>query len=143
MKIAIIRVRGRRNMKQKIRKTLELLNLRRPNHCVLMDDSEYVKGMLNVAKDYVTFGPINEGAILHLLSKRAKKGSKRLSEISKKDEITAIAKKIIDGAKAKEFADPVFTLRPPSKGWKNIKLPYPIGDLGARPDMNGLIRRMA
>ncbi len=143
MKIAMIRVRGRRNMQPKIRKTLELLNLRRPNHCVLMEDTPYTKGMLNLVKDYITFGPISEEALVRLLSKRGKKGSKRLLEISREAEINEIAKKIMAGAKVKEFMDPVFTLKPPRKGWKDIKQHYPRGDLGARPDLSHLVKRMA
>ncbi len=143
MKIAIIRIRGRRNMNPKIKKTLELMNLRKPNHCVLMDDSPYTKGMLNLVKDYVTFGPINEDALVHLLYKRGKKGSKRLSEISNEAEIKDMAKKIAEGAKVKEFVDPVFTLKPPSGGRRDIKQPYPAGELGARPDMSTLVKRMA
>ncbi|VVB97978.1 50S ribosomal protein L30 [uncultured archaeon] len=145
MKLAIIRVRGRRNMDPKIKKTLELLNLRRPNHCVLMEDTPYTKGMLNLTKDYVTFGAVTEPAILHLLTKRGRKGSKRLSELSKEAEIKEMAKKLATDAKAKarDFVDPVFTLRPPSKGWRDIKRPFPGGDLGARPDVSALIKRMA
>lgn len=143
MKIAIIRVRGRRNMEPKINKTLELLNLRRTNHCVVMENTPYTKGMLNLVKDYVTFGPINEGAIEHILFKRGKNGAKRLIEVSKEAEIKAMAKKIFAGAKVREFVDPVFTLKPPRKGWRDIKLSFPRGDLGARPDISSLVKRMA
>lgn len=143
MKIAIVRIRGRRNMEPKIRKTLELLNLRKPNHCVVMDDSPYTKGMLNLVKDYVTFGPISEDALVRVLSKKGRKGSKRLCEISKEAEIKDMAKKIIGGAKVKDFADPVFALKPPRKGYRDIKQPYPRGDLGARPDISPLVKRMA
>ncbi len=143
MKLAMIRVRGRRNMEPKINKTLELLNLRRTNHCVVMEDSPYTKGMLNLIKDYVTFGPISEDALVHLLTKRGMKGSKRLTEVAKAAEIKEIAKKIVGGAKVRDFVDPVFTLRPPSKGWRDIKRPFPSGDLGARPDISSLVKRMA
>lgn len=143
MKIAIIRVRGRRNLEPKIRKTLELLNLRRPNHCVLAEDSPYTSGMLNLVKDYVAFGPISEEAIAHLIAKRGRKGAKRLSEISKGAEMKEIAKKIAGGSRVRDFMDPVFTLKPPRKGWKDIKQPYPRGDLGARADMSPLVKRMA
>ncbi len=143
MKIAIIRVRGKRNIEPKIKKTLELLRLRRPNHCIVIEDSCYTKGMLNLVKDYVTFGPINEDALLSLLSKKGKKGAKRLSEILTKEEIKDIAKKIIAGAKVNEFVDSVFTLKPPRKGYRDIKRPYPKGDLGARPDISSLIKRMS
>lgn len=143
MKIAIVRVRGRRNISPKIKKTLEMLNLHRVNHCVLVEDSPYAKGMLNIVKDYVAFGPISEPALLRLIFKRGKKGAKRLSEAAKPAEIQEIARKLMSGAKVKEFMDPVFALKPPNSGYKDIKQPYPRGDLGARPDMSGLIMRMA
>ena len=53
MKIAIVRVRGIRQIKPKIRKTLEMLRLNRPNHCVVVDDSKPMTGMLNVVRDQV------------------------------------------------------------------------------------------
>ncbi|MEW6528284.1 MAG: uL30 family ribosomal protein [Candidatus Micrarchaeota archaeon] len=141
-KIAIIRIRGKRNIEPKIKKTLELLRLRKPNHCVVMENSCYVRGMLNLVKDYVTFGQIDNNALERLLYKKGKKGAKRLSEILNNDEIVDITKKIMDGAKVSEFATPVFALKPPRKGYKDIKQPYPKGDLGARPDISPLIKRM-
>ncbi len=142
MKIAVIRVRGRRNLKPKISKTMELLRLNRVNHCVLVEDSPYMKGMFNLVKDYVTFGKVSEEMVIRLLTKRGKRGAKRLSEIMKPEEIAEAAKKIMAGAKVIEFSDPVFTLRPPSKGRRDIKRPYPVGDLGVRPDINPLLRKM-
>lgn len=146
MKLAIIRIRGIRSIKPKIKKTLELLNLRKPNHCVIFDDTPYIKGMLNVVKDYVTFGQIGESELCTLLLKRGKKGSKRLKECLKEDEIISIAKKLIKGSKIKDLKDvldPVFMLKPPSKGYKSIKHHYPKGELGKRPSISSLIKRMA
>ena len=51
MKLAVIRVRGRRKIRPNIQKTLELLRLERPNHCVLLDDSVQNLGMLQLVKD--------------------------------------------------------------------------------------------
>ena len=53
-----------------------------------------------------------------------------------------IAQEIFAGKKTKEFANPVFRLHPPRKGYKNIKLAYPKGDLGKRDDMDSFILRM-
>lgn len=142
MKLAIIRIRGIRNIKPKIVKTLELLRLHKPHHCVIMEDSKYTKGMLNVAKDYLAFGPINEEVLSRLILKKGKKGAKRLSQILNPDEIKEVAKKIFAGAKVNEFLDPVFQLKPPKKGYGDIKQSYPKGELGARPDMSALIRRI-
>ncbi|MBU0586018.1 uL30 family ribosomal protein [Candidatus Micrarchaeota archaeon] len=142
MKIAVVRVRGRRSLKPKIKKTLELLRLNRTNHCVLIEDSAQNKGMISLLKDYVTFGTVSEEVVVRLLTKRGKKGSKRLSELMDEKQIKETAKKIMEGAKLKDFVDPVFVLRPPSKGYKDIKRHYPEGDLGARPDISPLLKRM-
>ena len=143
MKIAVVRIRGIRKIKPRIGKTLEMLRLNRPNHCVVVDDSRPTMGMLKVVKDYVAFGEIDEETLFKLIYKRGMKGSKRIREISEKDKVKEEAKNVISGkAKLSDFADPVFMLRPPKRGYKNTKKTYPFGDLGRRDDMNALLRRM-
>lgn len=143
MKIAIVRVRGIRKLKPKIKKTLEMLRLNRPNHCVVVDDSKPVAGMLNVVRDYVAYGEIDEDTLFKLIYKRGMKGSKRVKELSEKEKIKESTKGIIGGkVKLSEVADPVFMLHPPRRGYKNVKMAYPLGDLGKRDDMNLLLRRM-
>ena len=81
MAIAAIRIRGLVNIKPDIKKTLELLNLTRANHCVLLDESKTTKGMLQVAKDYITWGEIESKTIKDLISKRGKiTGDKEVTE---------------------------------------------------------------
>lgn len=142
MKLAVLRIRGRRKLRPQACRTLELLRLERPNHCVLMDDSPQNKGMLEVVKDYVAYGPVDEETIYRLLHKRGRKGRKMLRTTLKEEELKKTAKEIFSGKKTKEHANPVFRLRPPSKGYKNIKMAYPMGDLGKRDDMDSLLRRM-
>ncbi|MBU0533015.1 uL30 family ribosomal protein [Candidatus Micrarchaeota archaeon] len=142
MKLAVIRIRGRRKISPNIEKTLGLLRLERPNHCILLDDSAQNIGMLNIVKDYVTFGPVEEVTIFKLLCKRGKKGRKLLRAVMKEEEIKQVATEISSGKKAIEFVNPVFRLRPPSKGYKDTKSHYPKGDLGKRQEMDSLLRRM-
>jgi large subunit ribosomal protein L30 len=142
MKIAVVRVRGRRKVKPGIEKTLGLLRLERPNHCVLLDDTPQNMGMLQVVKDYVTYGPVDENTVYRLLSRRGRKGRKFLKAVAKEDELKKAAKEIASGRKTLEFANPVFRLRPPSKGYRDIKAYYPDGDLGKREEMNSLLKRM-
>lgn len=143
MKIAVIRVRGIRKVKPKIRKTLELMRLNRPNHCVIIDDSKPSIGMLKLVTDYVAYGEISEETFFKLLYKKGKRGSKRLSSISEKDKVQAEAKEIFGGKKKlADVADPVFMLHPPRKGYKNTKKAYPLGSLGKHDDINALLRRM-
>lgn len=141
-KIAIVRIRGIRNMKPKIKKTFELLRLGKPNQCVLVNSDPKMNGMIQVVKDYVGYGAVSPETIAKLMNKRGEKGGKRLKEIFKKEEIEKMAKEISGGEPLKKYADPVFRLRPPSKGHKNIKKAYPIGDLGKRDDMDQLLRKM-
>lgn len=141
-KIVIVRVRGTRKMPPKIKFTLDLLNLNKPNHCVVVEDNPAIMGMVNIIRDYVAFGNADENLIFNLLMKRAEKGSILFKKLKKKEEIMHIAKEILNGKKITEFVDPVFRLHPPRKGYKNIKKAYPEGDLGKRDDIASLVKRM-
>ena len=142
MKIAIVRVRGIRNMDPKIKKTMQLLRLNKPNHCVLINDSPQNKGMLNVVKDYVTFGPVSEDTVYRLLLKRGTKGAALLRNLAKDADIKKAASEVASGKKVADYADPVFRLPPPSKGYKDIRRSYPQGDLGKREELDTLLRKM-
>ena len=144
MLLAVVRVRGRRNVNPKIRKTLELLNLQKPNHCVLVIDRPHFLGMLKIVKDYVTFGPISEETLKLLVKKRGKKGRKKLNLSDEAfDELIKQIKE--HGSCSREMKDkinPTFRLKPPSKGYKDIKRHFPLGDLGKRDVMDSLLRWM-
>ncbi|MEW6722483.1 MAG: uL30 family ribosomal protein [Candidatus Micrarchaeota archaeon] len=140
MKYAVLRVRGARKVAPRIKRTLELLRLEKPNHCVLVDDTPQYVGMLEHAKDYVTYGPVDEKTICSLLEKRGTKGSATLREL--KADTKKMAKEISAGKRTDEFADPVFRLNPPSRGYRDLKVSYPRGELGRREDMGPLLRRM-
>src|SRR5512135_2617641 len=94
MKLAAIRIRGVRDIAPRIRKTLELLRLEKPNNCVLVEDTKQNVGMLEHAKDYITYGPVDEQTILGLLQKRGMKGSSRLGSVLKEEELKKAAKEI-------------------------------------------------
>lgn len=134
-KIAIIRIRGIRNMKPRLMRTLEMLRLHRPNHCVIYEDTPQVMGMIQVIKDYVAYGSVSQEILQKLIEKRGEKGENR---VDAKKTLEEMAK----GKKMKDLIDPVFRLHPPRKGYKDIKSAYPVGDLGKRPDMDSLIKRM-
>ncbi len=142
MKIAVIRIRGRRKIRAEFEDTLRMLRLERPNHCVIVDDTPQNMGMLAKVKDYIAYGPVDEQIIFKLLAKRGKKGRSSLNDVMKEDQIKKAATEIFGGKKTMDFANPVFRLRPPSKGYKNIKKTYPEGDLGKRDDMVSLLSRM-
>ena len=57
--IAAIRVRGRTGIKKDIADTLDMLRLTRINHAVLIEENPSYKGMLQKAKDYITWGEVD------------------------------------------------------------------------------------
>ncbi|NYZ74451.1 uL30 family ribosomal protein [Candidatus Micrarchaeota archaeon] len=142
MKLAVVRIRGVRKIAPRIKKTMELLKLEKPNHCVLVEDSPQMLGMLGKAKDYVTYGPVDEGTVLALLKKRGRKGQELLRTVMDEDNLKKAAKEIASGKKTADYAHPVFRLSPPSKGYGNIRAAYPNGELGKRTDMAPLLKRM-
>ena len=143
MKLAVVRIRGRRNINPRIARTMELLNLNRMHHCVLVEGTPQNKGMLQKCKDYVTYGPISEKTLILLLKKRGEKGGKMLREIMEDGEMEQAAKKILHEESVKDFVDPVFRLHPPRRGYKDVKKAATVGgELGKREEMDSLIRKM-
>ena len=153
MTYAAIRIRGIVNVKPNIKKTLQLLNLTRANHCVLLEEKESIKGMLQVAKDYITWGEIDKNILAKLLKSRGKlEGDKKLTDdyIKSSTSYTTIEKlseAIIDNKfKYKEIPNikPIFRLNPPKRGYEGIKRAYTKkGALGYRSKkINNLIERM-
>lgn len=153
MAYAAVRIRGHVNVHPKIKKTLELLNLTRANHCVLLPENKSMKGMLQVAKDYVTWGEVTDETITKLLEKRGKgPGDNTLTEqflqnVSSYKSFQALAKDIAaDKVQLTEIPEvkPVFRLHPPVKGFEGIKRSFVNnGALGYRSkEINTLINRM-
>lgn len=60
MKIAIVRVRGQLHIRHDIKTTLTTLKLNKKNTCVILEETPANKGMIQKAKNFVTYGPINE-----------------------------------------------------------------------------------
>lgn len=142
MKLAVLRIRGRRKLNPKIRRTLEMLRLDRTNRCILVEDTPQNRGMLAVVKDYATYGPVSEDTVFALLYKRGRKGKNLLRAALKEGDIRKAAGEIFSGKKTIDYANPVFRLRPPTKGYRDIKAAYPHGELGKRDEMDSLLKRM-
>jgi large subunit ribosomal protein L30 len=149
---AVIRIRGKVEVRKKIEDTLQMLRLKAVNNCVLVPETENYKGMLNKVKDFVTWGEVNKETLAKMLEKRLRgEGDKRidkkiLKEIAGLESFEKLADELIVGkTRLKDFEKikPVFRLTPPSKGFKSIKEAYPKGDLGYRKqEINELIERM-
>jgi large subunit ribosomal protein L30 len=153
MVYAVIRVRGTVNIKPDIKKTMQLLRLSRTNHCVLLEENVVYKGMLQMVKDYTTWGEINKETLSKLLSERGKLiGDKPLTEDYLKKatpyhSFEKLSEAILkEKVKYREIPEvkPLFRLNPPKKGHRTVKRSFVNkGSLGYRKDeINKLIDRM-
>ncbi|MBI3036249.1 uL30 family ribosomal protein [Candidatus Woesearchaeota archaeon] len=68
--LAVIRLRGRTGLNHSVAVTLDLLNIRRVNHCAVVPDTPEVVGMVKKAKDYITWGPIDDDTLKAIVEKR-------------------------------------------------------------------------
>ena len=153
MTLAVVRVRGRINVKNDIRDTLTMLGLGRVNHCVLIDETPQYIGMVRKVKDYVTWGPIDAETATLLVKERGRlEGRKPLDEPILKemgefksfdDMGKAIAEGQLNWSKLDKTVR-VFRLHPPRKGYEGVKRSYTVGGaLGDRGEgINPLIQRM-
>ena len=153
MVFAVIRVRGTVNIEPDIKRTLQLLNLTKVNHCTLLEENNNYKGMLQVAKDYVTWGEIDKEILSKLIKNRGKlEGDKELTDkflesATSYGSVEKLSQAIIDNKfKYKEIpgVKPIFRLNPPKKGYQGVKRSFTRGGtLGYRgKEINKLIDRM-
>ena len=153
MVYAVVRVRGIVNVKPDIRRTLQLLRLTRVNHCVLVEEKTSIKGMLQIAKDYTTWGELDKSVLSNLIKTRGMlEGDKNITEDYLKsatsyDNVEKLSQAIIDNKfKYKEIPNvkPLFRLNPPKKGYGGIKRSFKNGGaLGYRgKEINKLIEKM-
>lgn len=139
-RMAIVRVRGVIGLKKEIQNTLKMLNLRRKNHCVVVDNTSSFIGMIKKAKDYITYGEIADDVFKELVEKKGEEYKGLLQD--RKGVIHHKNYFVFGNKKYKKF----FRLNPPKKGFgrKGIKKAFSIGGaLGYREDkINDLIKRM-
>jgi len=152
---AIIRLRGSVNVRPEIKHTLELLRLHRLNHCVVVEENDYNKGMIFKVKDYVAWGEISEDTLVSLFKNRGRlEGGDRLNEEFLHDKTPFTSLKdlahtlFVGEVKMKDLMDykikPVFRLHSPRKGHKGIKRSVKEGgELGYHGDkINELLHKM-
>ena len=152
--LAIIRIRGRPGFPYHVSDTLHMLRLNKPQHAVFYRDNPSLRGMLQKAKDLITWGEVDAETLALLIRKRGRlPGNERVTDklvkqYTKFNSIEKFAKAVVEG-KA-ELSDlpllkPVFRLHPPKKGYKDVKHHRNEGgDLGYRgEEINELLRRMA
>ncbi len=154
--LVAIRIRGTVGLKPKIKYTLQSLRLlKRYNAILLWDDSEVV-GMLRIAKDFITWGEIDEENIELMLEKRGRvEGNKKLTNQFVKEKLGSSSigdlskdlwnSKITFKRLWEAGLKPVFRLHPPKGGFrKTVKRSFKSeGELGYRGgDIGKLLTKM-
>jgi len=152
VKLAVVRVRGGVRGRKDVMDTLRILGLTRINHCVLVDNTPTYRGMLQKAKDYITWGEAAPETVEALLKKRGRLiGDRRLDEkllhMLGIGGFKEFAEAFCNGKvelKAIPGLKKVFRLTPPKKGYRSTKKAVGEGgDLGYRGErINELIARM-
>lgn len=139
---AVVRVRGRVDLRRDFRETLEILKLNRVNSCILVPKNPTSEGMIKKVRDFVTWGEINQKTMERLVSERGRlAGNKKIDGKKLSDALSHLKKG--EGPSKIEGMKPVFRLSPPKGGFKFIKKPYPKGGLGYRGEkINELLEKM-
>lgn len=144
-RLAVIRIRGSVGVRKNIKETMQFLRLHKKNHLVFIDDRESYRGMLQKAKDYISWGELGAETIALLLKKRGRlRGNIKLTD--------ALVKKYTKYETIDDFAQalatlevnltdfdkikPVFRLTPPKGGFKRTikRSVHDQGELGFRKD---------
>lgn len=112
--IAAVKVRGNVDVPKPIEDTMTNLGLKKRNQIVFFEESESVEGMMNKAKDFITYGEVSDEVI---------------------EEVEERYQEVESGT--------VISARPPSKGFRDTKRGYNQGgSLGKRESVDSLIKRM-
>lgn len=139
-KLAAIRIRGLTGIKIRIEDNLRMMRLYKKNYCCVLPNMPVYAGMLRQAKDYITWGEIDDETFNLLVEKRGEEFNSR--ETDSKGKIKYNDFVVINNKKIKKY----FRLNAPRKGFgrKGIKHPYQSGGaLGYRGEkINDLIKRM-
>ena len=126
----VIRVRGTTGVIQNVADTLHMLRLNRISHAVIVEENPSYEGMLQKAKDYITWGEIDAELLAQIIAKRGRiEGNNKVTdefvaENSDYKDIAELAEALINSEV--KLADvgikPVFRLHPPRKGYEDIRL---------------------
>lgn len=153
MAFAVIRVRGHRKINHDIEDTMSMLRLNRVNHCVVIPENDVNKGMLQKAKDFITWGEVSDETLAKMIKTRGRlAGGKPIDDAyvganSQYPSVEAFAQSVVKGeVKYSELKDvkPLFRLHPPKQGYEAVKKDLKThGSLGYRGDkINALIDKM-
>lgn len=153
MSFAVVRLRGKGDLRREVKDSLRMLHLTRQNHCAIVPEVPTYAGMLQLVKDHVTWGEVEPEVLAKLLLRRGRQiGDKPIDDAfvkshSKYKSIWDLSQALAKGeAVLKDVRDlrPMVRLPPPRKGFRGIKRGFNDGgDLGYRGKaINDLLRRM-
>ena len=138
--LAVIRIKGGIGVKGNITDTLDMLRLHNRNTCVVIPNNEVYNGMVRKAKDYITWGEIEDKTLKELIAKKGQEYKGPEQDPKKKIKYNRFF--IHENKKYKKF----FRLNSPKKGYgrKGTKEVFMKGGaLGYRgKKINDLIIRM-
>jgi large subunit ribosomal protein L30 len=153
LSFAVLRLRGKGDLRHTVKDTLRLLHLTRQNHCTVVPQDATYRGMLQLVKDHVTWGEVDPEVLARLLLKRGRRVGDRpiddafIKDHSKYKSIWDLSQALAKGdARLSEVRElrPVLRLPPPRRGFRGIKRGFHDGgDLGYRGKaINDLLGRM-
>jgi large subunit ribosomal protein L30 len=147
----IIRVRGTIHAQHDIRRTLDLLNLHRPNNATIVPERGEFKGMLARVQGYVTWGEAEPETVTELLKARGEVegggdlAESDLSRVTGSKDLGELTRSVLEGGLSRARGmKPIFRLKAPKGGWRSTKKPFSLGGaLGYRGRaINDLARKM-
>ena len=150
----VVRIRGMRTTPRRSEHTMLLMNLSRKYHCAILPNDAIGRGMIEHAKDFITWGKASAKTVDELFAKRGHtadgkaltddylKSSK--SGFSSVKELSAAVLAGTTRLSRVKQVKPIFRLTPPRAGSGSIKAIFPEGALGARSEkeMDELIASM-
>ena len=151
--LAVVRVRGVSDINKEIKETMNMLRLQKNCHATLVDDRPAYLGMLQKARNYVTWGEISKETLALLLRKRGRlagnvKLTDEFAQKAGKKSLNELAEAIVKGETGFDslpIMKPIFRLHPPSKGFKGkVKQSFTSGGVaGYRGEaINDLLEQM-
>lgn len=139
-RLAAVRVRGLTGVRTTVSDTLNMMRLYKKNYCCVLPNIPAYVGMLKKAKDYITWGEIDEDTFNMIIDKRGEEFKGRETDSKEKIDYNDIF--VINNKKIKKY----FRLNAPRKGFgrKGVKYSFKEGGaLGYRGSaINELIKRM-
>ncbi|MGC8669731.1 MAG: uL30 family ribosomal protein [Candidatus Micrarchaeia archaeon] len=128
--IAVIRVRGRVNVRNDINETLDRLRIPYVNNCTVLKLTPSYAGMIQKCNNYIAFGEIDADTLKAIMK------SKGIEYGDENQPVDAMLGKIKEHVPLK--------LHPPKRGYKSIKRGFnqkgALGYMGA--SINDLLKRM-